>query len=105
MQGDTVDPGTKAGISMKSGDSTINLDEDFLGDVGRVRRHRQGARNQAVNGLMIGGYEPGEGLLRPCLELCDQGSLFRPYSNCARQITHGSSRLHEKNSSYSNRKN
>src|ERR1700735_1062365 len=63
-QGDAIDPSAQTGISVEAADAAVDLDKDVLGQVSGVRGIGNGARNQAVDGLMILGDQPRKCFLR-----------------------------------------
>ena len=62
MQRDPVDPSAQGGLAVKPSDSPEDLDEDFLGEISRVRSIVHGARQERVDRLMIVRDQPGKGL-------------------------------------------
>ena len=72
----------------------INLDEDLLRDIGRVRRILQTARDQGIKRLMILRNQLGERLLGTSLEFSHEDCLCALYVNRACQISHCVARLH-----------
>ena len=61
-QRDAINPGTQAGISVEAANAAVDLDEDFLRQIGRVSRSGI-VRAQAINGLVIFGDQPRKRLL------------------------------------------
>src|SRR6185437_6474501 len=92
VQGDAIDPCPQTGLALEAGDATENFDEDFLGDVGSVAGIRKDAVDEAVEGLLIPGDEPGKGFLRPRLELLNHNSFFGMNADDPCQIAHGRAR-------------
>ena len=62
-QGDAVDPGAQRRLAMKTADAAEDLNEHFLGQVGRIGLVAYGACEQRVNRLMIVCDQPGKRLL------------------------------------------
>ncbi len=75
-QCNAIDPGAQTGVSVEAANAAVNLDEDVLGQVSGVRGVWNGARNQAVDGLMILGDQPGKRFLRTGLQFGDNSGFF-----------------------------
>src|ERR1700722_18694941 len=95
-QGDAINPGAQAGVAIKSANPAVNLDEDILGQVSRVRYVRNGARNQAVYGLVILRDQPCERLFRTGFQFRDNPGFFRGYAEDAGDISQSYAYLHAK---------
>src|SRR5580658_702792 len=95
-QGDAINPGAQAGVTVKSANPAVNLDEDILGQVSRVRWIGNGARYQAVNGLVIFRDQPCECLLRTGFQFRDNPGFFRGYTEDAGDISQSNAYLHAK---------
>ena len=78
VEGDAVDPGAQAGVSVEGGDVAEDLDEDFLGDIGGVGRVAQAAGDEGVERTAVLGDEQSEGLLGAGLEVRDEALLVCP---------------------------
>src|ERR1700759_1817289 len=95
-QGDAVNPGSQAGVTVKSANPPVNLDEDILGQISRVRWIGNGTCDDAVYGLMIFRDQPCERLLRTGFQFRDNAGFFRGYAEDAGDISQSNAYLHAK---------
>jgi len=71
MDGDPVEPGLEAALTVKALHAAKDFEENFLCGVRGIRRVSQNAVHQAVNRLVIVGHKPVISLFRPGLQLRD----------------------------------
>ena len=87
MQGDAVDPCLQAGVGVEALDSAKNLEEDFLSGIGGVGGVFEDPVDQAVNGLVVMGDEPGKSRFRSGLQFGHHGGFFGADSYRTCQVT------------------
>ncbi len=103
MDGDAVDPGLQAGLAVEVPHPPEDLEEDLLGDVGRIAGIVQHAVYQAVDGLVVLRDEPGVGVLGAGFQLGYHRGLFRPGCNGAGQVAQSSCSRHGSHAVYTSR--
>ena len=77
-QRDPVNPRAQARFAVEIAHPAEDLDEDFLGEVRGIGTIVHGAREERIDGLVVTGDEPGEGLLGTSAQLDYEGRLLRP---------------------------
>ncbi len=88
MYRNPVDPGLQAGIGIEVLDPAKNLDEYFLGGVGRVRRVVQNPIYQAVYRLVVMRDEPFESIFRSGLQFGHDRGFRGADSHRTCEVTH-----------------
>src|SRR5438270_13955078 len=94
MQGNSVDPGAEAGLTVEAANIAEDLDEYFLCDVGCVCRILQAAGDDGVDRLLILSDELAEGTFGPSLQLLHKSCFVARNRYGTRQIAHQTARLH-----------
>src|SRR5436309_2905794 len=84
VNGNAIDPGLKAALTVKVPHPSVNLQEYILQYVGGVGGALDNVRHEIKDGVLIDAEEISEGFLRPRLKLGHQRRFF---ANCRHRPT------------------